>query len=83
MGQSGENFVNVHHEGFFFGAVGKELSGVDSSCFSSAMMRERMRCSWRKVAAFFSQAALSSKGKLPLYTPGSEIDLVTTVATEI
>ena len=48
------------------------------SFFSSARMRSRSACSWRSVAAFFSQAALSSKGNTPLYWPGLRIERVTT-----
>ena len=40
-------------------------------------------CSWRSVAAFFSQAALSSMGNTPLYWPGLRIERVTTRRREM
>ena len=46
-----EDFVDVHHESVFF---------------SRALMRSRSLCSCLSVAAFFSHAALSSMGKMPV-----------------
>src|SRR5437762_7042259 len=60
MRQLFQNLVNVHHGVFF----------------SSARTRSRKACSWRKVAAFFSQAELSSMGNTPVYCPGLRIDRV-------
>ncbi len=59
------------------------MAGRSVAFFSSARSRSRSACSWRSVAAFFSQAALSSMGNTPLYWPGLRIERITTVAAEM
>src|SRR6185369_4955773 len=57
-----QDFVDVHH-GFCKCLF---LSVRTLYFFSRALTRSRSLCSCLSVAAFFSQAALSSMGKIPL-----------------
>src|SRR5947209_6761271 len=59
VAQQPQDFVDVHHASGFF---------------SSALRRSRSLCSCLSVAAFFSQVALSSMGKMPVYRPGSRME---------